>query len=1810
MRAIVYFTDGTSAEQLIECSTTVTKPGAATPTATPAPSTSEPTPTPRPIIEVSAQWDPSSIFTGDKASLSAIGRGYTEAHWELSNNLKPFIQNDDFNQPNITFDIAGVYTAKLVASNEYETVSDTAILYVNDPKPVAIISGVTRWIQGRPFPNLHHLNNSYSPLASRGVTIDFSKSEIRYKKNDIGPYTVGAWPSKAPDELGSYTLEGKVYDSQGRVSEWATYPLEIVPDQPPVVSVIAPETGVRNIGLMLQIDASSPDGDKLERLLMEERYDADNDGDFDEENWKVIYDGPFTTTHSANYTTVGKRQYRATVTEDYGLSGKSNIAETDIINRAPIVDFTANGLTQQPDQGADSGPPVTTYSPDSILRSWVNKTLYEGGTTNKASWKVNGSSLTTRNAVWADFNGNYNLAKNLKPLPAWEGSLGQVYAGYKMTVMTQAGYYYTYSYRPSESKDWAFAIRDVWTGQIEQSYVHPGITFKGSFYKYHPSQMKQAYFLEAGTLNVSGDTLRLYNIETGQLIEEYPTIAPPATGGTSSSYWDDPTNTVIGTAFSPDRQFLYVAYRESNGGRTFDIRQKLFVAKYSVAQKTLYWTKLVHPGIDQWNVYQIGGIDVDAAGNVLLAANTRRGTEDDWTALFYVVDPNGNQIASHGIPLGMLSEITMSADRSKGYVTSMWFQSGRYGYSQVSGVLSYNTATNGIARPEKSSGTIDDVKFPSKLGKTAVNKAGIMATPFGFLILPDGSITSEDQRNPYNKLGAFSTAEAKSPTPSDPITTQILWPKLGIIGPFSQPSDEFWVLGAGVKRFDKVTYQTVNGQSTWSSSAFQKIQQWSGILANNQTPMLGTESYDNKAYFVTDTMKYTDGNGYDGVTFTGSSSVLPNGAVIGTGTQVTYTGPISGSFTSKQVVIPFKGESTGELPRLLDDITVEIDSDAWGGLLYDPNSIMRNQVIEFDIAINHLSNDRPIGAAIQIQDEKNMYTVEWTNSTLTLYKVVAGQKSVLSQVTMTRSVGYPYAFKLESLAGVLRVSINGAKKIEVNDSTYKKGSAGILSLGQQQAAFSNIKRTNYGDSVPEETIAAVLVGETILYKKLFKDPESDPKWSETWHYAHDPNYFANPLGRSIYDEQTFSTVLESLDKPGKYEITHQAGDDPGFVSYRLSSEPITKTLYVHRRPVAVPDVRFTGTVYPGGAALDYLTYDKSYDPDIPERLDTRIFRTRWADENTWTAGERLLYNRPGVELIIQEQVKDLYGAWSFWAEVRVYLDELPPVNQNPPTMTIVVPDGTLDKPTVYISEPTVRWVYADQENDPQEQYRLNMVYADDNTTVLNTTLYGDDLTYEIPEGMIEKGRTVRVQGRVYSKGTWSELSNKVYFVLNTPPQTTLLNYNGVKASEPVYTNSNKPNLQVAVTDRQGDVIRHVDYEVFYNPTGTLVVDTNTATGSSNYTTPALQEGLHNWRARAHDGLEWGPYSGNGYFFVDTVKPRDVDEQLIIEPTAVTVNFNAFSDETPSSGHALRTFYMQKVNSDGSVTNIDLNKDGTAEYSIPLPLTTRSYKVASLVPGQEYRLTVIDNDVAGNQGHYAYIYFVTNRPPTGDFDWSPKPVYEGDTVTIISSIDDPDKDELAVTYKVKDPKGATKMYSYTFNNPYPVTGPTFKASIVGDWEVELTVSDGLADPVKVTKTIKVLPLGITAEVLHTDEWERNRLTWNKEKPKEFRDVTTFWAGERFVLQAATTDTGASLTKAARVDVEAIKIGQTTLSSSDKITWSGYLGNENADLKLETLKDGAYTFVFTATYSNGVVKETDVTIKINGKWTEYFRFHKNW
>lgn len=1701
--------------------------------ATPAPS-AEPTPTPRPQLKAAIRFEPDKIIASETSSLLNSSDGFDSFTWSFSSNLDPlFTDKSQYEYHNQTFTQPGTYRATITVSDSSGSATADATLTVIDPKPVAVVSGASKVIEGRPFPFPYHLNNSYTPLADRGVTIDHSKSEKRYKKVNGSGYTLD-FPTTNHLALGEYLLEGKVYDTTGRVSDWADLLVEVVPDLPPTIEIVAPEEAYRSNGFMLYMEAESPDYDKLEHLKLEERYDANGNGDFDEEAWKIIYDGAYKTTHSLNYSTVGKRQYRATVTEDYGKSDISGIAATDILNYAPSVNFNAFGITQQPGQGEDSSPPVTNYTAQSIFRSWVAKRPYLGGNADKVAWKADSSTISTKVGQLVNFNlrypdagmglnnrNKYSLPSDLVVKPGWEIQPyinGEYNLDYRLTSTTIFNNRMYTHYRGPTNSNFQYAIRDAVTGaQLGETFtLDGGSTWDTELLEdekfYRRELIDQSYVKitthadrgqtkEVHTFNLTGVDSRWISLGSFKLTPDFKS-AIIAVVHNDTSYGRVQTN-YYKYSFE-NRSVVWVAtgpeYSKDAGGG-FSFTPEIFFAP----DGTIY-----------------------IAGTVITK-----------------ISPNGVRIDSpivDGHSSG--SPVTLSDDGQYVY---------RVNVSSINGDEMRYALTTYKANDLSVVNKYVNSDYYDRYDEAQYGN-------FSPVVRTDGNIllTNRSAQYLFSKIGTL-------------LLKSNLFPEYGYnsyINITYQP---------GVLPNGDVVSVKRNRMSFYGYGIFN-ISQQTNIVMSNISGM-------------------SDWPGGGGSVYT--TPILPNGSVFFIDTH-----------HWPHIVVPMVSQSGNTSLQDIDANTVGIFDDNWGGLLYDAGSVMKNYALEFNVSVNDIKNDKIIGAGFHIQNEKNMYSVEWSKSHLILYKAINGVKTVLQSVPVTRSPFTTFLFKIEAVNGKLNVFINNTKRIEVTDNTYTKGASGFMSLGQSSAAFTQVKKTNYGDTYTQETYDSVLVNDPISYEKLFSDIEKDPKAAEEWSYSHNPNFFENPEGMSMHNAQTYGTTINALEKAGVYEIKFRAQDNPGLTSYRKWLEPVKKLLYVHRRPVAQPDVRFTGKVFAEGEALDYETFDSSYDPDIAHVLADKVFRTRWADQATWAEGKREYYNRPGVELIVQEQVRDIHGAWSFWGQSIVYKAAIVPINQTKPVMTITSPAGlTAASPTVLTKEPVIHWTYYDAQNDPQQSYRLVLAYADNNETALYLEHEGNARSYSILEDTIDPGRVVKVYGQVSSSGVWSNLSNSRYFVLDLPPQTYLLSFNGENANQPVYTKSSRPLLRVFTVDPENHPIKAIDYEVFHASSGVKVADTELATSAASYSPAALAEGLHYWRARSNDNYLWGPYSNNGFFFVDTVKPSDVNEQLAIEPTAVSVSFELFKDAMPSSGHASRKFYLQKVNANGSVTNIDLNRDGQAEYSLPLALESTEYRVAGLEAGQEYRLTVIDHDIAGNEGEFAYIYFVTYRPPTADFDWTPKPIYEGDLTSFLSTASDPDGDTLSIFYELTNPAGKKSSYSYVSASPgYKGVGPTLKLDTSGMWRMTLTVNDGVAAPVQVTKTVQVLPLQLTGLVKHTELWEQRRKAFNlKSSGNENapRGQSVFWAGEKFMLEANTTLTGTA-TKAEKV---VVKLGgyETVLTPVDAVSrdkWKGELWKE----EFSKLPNGTLQFEFIVYYNNGTMKTDLVAVTIERQSLNMIGVHR--
>ena len=229
----------------------------------------------------------------------------------------------------------------------------------------------------------------------------------------------------------------------------------------------------------------------------------------------------------------------------------------------------------------------------------------------------------------------------------------------------------------------------------------------------------------------------------------------------------------------------------------------------------------------------------------------------------------------------------------------------------------------------------------------------------------------------------------------------------------------------------------------------------------------------------------------------------------------------------------------------------------------------------------------------------------------------------------------------------------------------------------------------------------------------------------------------------------------------------------------------------------------------------------------------------------------------------------------------------------------------------------------------------------------------------------------------------------------------------------------------------------------------------------------------------------------------------------------------------------------------------------------------------------------------------YFYIETNRPPVADFDWTPKPVYEGDTVQLINRSSDPDGDPLTYDWQITAPGGDRLAFT--------TREPSFRAMRPGSHAIRLTVSDGKATA-QANRTLEVLPLTITGEVHHTPEWRARHAEAGHEVERDPKD---FYSGE--IIRVAAVISAAP---ANEVTAELRAVSQTGLPIRKKVVltaagglrYEGELHDESWMSPDEGIREGEHTVVFQVAYRNGVTKETSVPIRIIGNIYKAVSVHR--
>ncbi len=873
-------------------------------------------------------------------------------------------------------------------------------------------------------------------------------------------------------------------------------------------------------------------------------------------------------------------------------------------------------------------------------------------------------------------------------------------------------------------------------------------------------------------------------------------------------------------------------------------------------------------------------------------------------------------------------------------------------------------------------------------------------------------------------------------------------------------------------------------------------------------------------------------------------------------------------------------------------------------------------------------DNRPFGFSFRMQDATNRYAVEFDGNTISLSKYQWGNRYVLASNSYSLQDNKDYSVKIRTVGNKLSVWVNKVPYfVDVADGSFSAGRFGPFS-DKSFVTFKGISHKVYQEANIWGSDFAILdeaagVAQLNYDNINFIDPEHDPmSGSFFWQYTHSP-MFLNNGGVSPLNGSSHSSGLPTFDRVGRWEVSLMAKDDPApepayrypdmtFDGYRKNSNSFKRTITVHRRPISVLNPVLNGNTVAWN--------DSSYDPD---RFD---INTGYAEPGY--AGNRGIFERRHIAISpsgaqfnymvtsLEEkgtwtlglQVKDEFGACSFLETAQV---EVAKNANRKPSVILTNPAGTEDSPT-YLpvnTNPTITWTRSDP--DPNTLYTAYEVYAESISTnygytYTNVRISGavGELTKEVNGSLFAptiSGNTMtkyKVMVRVKDETEWSDWSNVGWFSSILPPSATLTfplgtqdNPTYVPTLRPTITwDQNDPNSkqvisqEINVWNENGTLfsnqVRNVAYADYTKTSDSWQLNTDVPMGAKMRVTVRVKNSAN----------IWSPWSNSGWFITNRPPAASmaVPDGSEYAPTMFNTLRPTFVwyQTDPDPGTVFSSFQIQVTNAANTVTLLD-----SGEYWQNSSAATGSWQASADLPaGQKLRVRVRVFDGHVWSDWSAQTWFYINRAPVAEFDWSPKPVWEGDAVRLTSLSYDPDGDALTYRWQIVSPSGQKSTgglaeWTGVWTEP-------------GSYRVTLTVSDGLVDAAA-QKTVEVLPLTIGADILHTPEWFQYHLERGHETTHAPKD---FYAGEKLLLRVTSAPAPVHMAEAyleaTGIGGDSIRVEALLAAGSTPVLFEGELYDPVMGSLDNRLPDGLHEVHFRLVYSNGVVKETTVPFRIIG------------
>lgn len=1598
----------------------------------------------------------------------------------------------------ITMDTVGSFCAMGTMQDQFGlSASKTACIQVIEPNPLAVITGSSEVIEGRPLAVPLSGSSSYSPV---GRSINHSLDIWTNKKST---YTT----------VGTEVVTLDVFDSAGlRSLQPAIHHITVKADVPPVAVLNVQSLGIRQTTYDIFNNSYTTDGDTITAASYRYKYDQANDG-FTNDSWVAMTGTLIKTTLKPSK--VGQYLIEITVTEDYGKSS-TDTTVLDTINQAPTVSFLVEGENEQPVPNSK-----IQYSAQDILSTW---NLYQTNTT---------TVLKDRTMSW--------MASGNK-LSAGLGRLPERYQGFYDSYQRYNTYYTQTWMNPNQDSGYGANTLSGYRAIDSSSSINkipllaprPTDETKWSVAKYVPSfetllrtnKTHILYESDGNLLAMNKSKIGAYTYEfvfsgnpytpISDMLHSYVGASPFDFIIKKSNLTKSPWPIVKATRYFPNhsaflnRDFTGIAASKIQTVNATSLQS----VNYEISDRTIYQIAL-------WRSGRYDGIVGDSNTHGIYVLDIR--SYDLFTGEFIQsAGLSGKDLIGEMGLNRYFTDIKQKMITTKGDNLVMFLGNTAYEFDRNGSFLKKGIVSrNGSSIAYSDNGVMKACSAYTNLSELYRGPSGEW---YGWEIINCGVPTAV---NLVKITPSFTIAWRTKLTGSIPNLTGTF------IDALSDPTDSKNVLVINPIRRE-VIIRSFNETYMSSNVFYQTVNMDTGAVVNFNTGAYGGYTARNASTGIQWNGNYVKNNGNILYTSDGSYSVaagagttiynasgqqrayLANGGLLDYAGAVSYNSDIARGgvyvgdgiylmFSDYRYIIPIAGINQtvgGSLAMWLFKGTPTtnqlVDQPYKLGQFVSADA--KNDVdLSWAMSLARPQEDTNYaGMSFRMSDPKNRYALETNGTSLYLSKYMNGARTVLTSTPFTVQAGATYQFRVKATGSRLQAFVNGVPYFDVTDTKYSVGKFGPFS-DKSYVDFANITYTEV--SVPDvewvtnfaiwdqgSATAAIRIADL-----AFTDPENDPSsGNNQWTISHTPKFLSHQ-GVSSLNGQTLTSPALTFDKVGNYRMTLRAQDDPNpsylypnntFNAYRKLSNEYWQIITVHRRPIAV----YTTAI---SAVDNTVTWtDSSYDPD--RWLSASNYSTEGTGINYQTTRgilERKYYyitpsgTKVDHKLVTPREVgpytvglavKDEYGAWSEWVDATVEVTETAALD-TPPTAGFTVSPATVYRGTTITISSTA--------TDVRDGARTNLPHVYYLRRDLGAEILQSTIRTSWTHQFTQLGSYTIRQVVSDSKGQTAQATRTVN-VINRKPTATITTPASTYQSLPTLFTVSRPSISWTYTDADSDIQAQFQVKI-YRYGGILLLDSGVIT--SNVKTWMLTTDL----------------------------PENQDMYAI-----VTVN----DGYEWSANSAARYFYIQ-----------------------------------------------------------------TNSPPVADFEWLPKPVWEGDVITLINESNDPDGDSLTYLWTIIRPNGTS--YTSTAANPVIV-------SAAGTYSITLTVSDGIAQST-LTRSIRAEPLELDANVSHTELW----LAHHEQQGHEtVVNPKAFYTGEIFVVNAvgslaATSRVTASLEANGR-DGEAIAISVELAVSDQANHFMANLYDPILSSLTGGLPDGPYQIKFKFEYSNGVAKETSIPIQIIG------------